>query len=81
MAPLLGITVPESVVKDDLALLKRSLGHMDTWLAATPFVAGSEVSIADLRSRDVTCLCVCVCVCAVCGVCVRGVVCGVCVRF
>ena len=50
MAPMLGVAPAEAMVAEDLATLKRALRIMNGWLTKTRYLAGEEVSIADLRS-------------------------------
>ena len=49
LAPAMGVA-PSPTAPEELALLKRSLRMMESWLAESPYIAGTAVpTIADLR--------------------------------
>ena len=50
MAPLLGLEPKDYVLEESPVVLARSLKVMDGWLSKQPYIAGSEISIADLSA-------------------------------
>ncbi len=60
LATLYGVP-PAIDFSEDVALLKKSLAIMNSWLSDRKFIAGPEVSVADIRCALGACACVCRC--------------------
>ena len=49
-APLIRMKIPEAVTSEALMTRDKALAQVEAWLTVTPFLAGTEVSIADLTA-------------------------------
>ena len=51
VAPFTGKPAPQEAIQESMELLKRSLALMERyWLKDNPYIAGNEISIADLSA-------------------------------
>ena len=49
-APMMGKTIPEALVAEAAEIRAKGFSQLEAWLTATPYLAGSEVSIADISA-------------------------------
>lgn len=48
--PLLGRTKPEAIIADGIEARTRSFVQLEDWLSQSPYIAGTEMTIADLAA-------------------------------
>ena len=46
----MGVSTPQAIVSDGVEVRNKAFAQLEAWLSGSPFLAGNEVSIADLAA-------------------------------